>query len=263
MTAGPRVLITGGGSGIGAACARAFAARGARVAVNGRRAAPLEEIAREIGGIAIAGDGGDPEQAEALVAAALGELGGLDCLVLNAGIGHSGTVLEQTPESWRAVMRTNVDAAFLVARAALPALIESRGSVVSVASKAAIAAGPASAAYCTSKAAMVMLTKTIAFDFAPQGVRANAVCPGWVRTPMGDEAMDELATRRGVDRERAYALANDAVPARRAAEPEEVAALVVWLASAEASYLNGAAIPLDGGAGIVDVALLAFGDGDG
>jgi NAD(P)-dependent dehydrogenase (short-subunit alcohol dehydrogenase family) len=257
------VLITGGGSGIGAACARAFATRGWQVAVNGRRAGPLEEVARDTGGVAIAGDGGEADGAEAIVAASLNALGGLDCLVLNAGVGHSGTVLEQTPESWRAVMRTNVDAAFLVARAALPALLESRGAIVSVASKAAFSAGPASAAYCTSKAAMVMLTKTIAFDFGPLGVRANAVCPGWVRTPMGDAAMDELAARRNIDREGAYALANAVVPARRAAEPEEVASVVVWLSSAESSYLNGTAIPLDGGAGIVDVALLAFGDGDG
>ena len=108
-----------------------------------------------------------------------------------------------------------------------------------------------------------MLTKTIALDFGPLGVRANAVCPGWVRTPMGDVAMDELAKRRGIDREEAYALANAAVPARRAAQPEEIAALVVWLASAEASYLNGVAIPADGGAGVLDPALLAFADVDG
>ena len=263
MTNATRVLITGGGSGIGAACARAFAARGARVAVNGRRVEPLEEVARDTAGSAIVGDGGEAAGAEAIVAAALSALGGLDCLVLNAGIGHSGTVLEQTPESWRAVMRTNVDAAFLVARAALPALIESRGTIVSVASKAALAAGPASAAYCTSKAAMVMLTQTIALDYGPLGVRANAVCPGWVRTPMGDSAMDALASERGIDREEAYALANAAVPARRPASPEEVAALVVWLASDEASYVNGAAIPVDGGAGVLDPALIAFGAGDG
>ena len=191
------VLITGGGSGIGAACARRFADRGDAVAVNGRRAAPIEQVAREVGGVAICGDGGDPAAAQQIVATAIRELGALDCVVLNAGISHSGTVLEQTPESWRAVMSANLDGAFLVARAALPALIERRGSIVSVASQSARRVGPRSAAYCTSKAAMVMLTQTIAVDFGPLGVRANAVCPAWTRTPMADAAMDELAAGRG------------------------------------------------------------------
>jgi meso-butanediol dehydrogenase/(S,S)-butanediol dehydrogenase/diacetyl reductase len=252
------VLITGGGSGIGAACARAFAQRGDRVAVNGRRAAPIEAVATELGGVAIPGDGGDPVAAEQIVSSALETLGGLDCVVLNAGVSHSGTVLEQTPESWRAVMRTNLDGAFLVARAALPALIERQGSIVAVASQAARRVGPRSAAYCTSKAAMVMLTQTIAVDFGPLGVRANAVCPAWTRTPMADAAMDELGAAAGIDREAAYRQSHTAVPARRAAAPEEVAALVVWLASPEASYLNGAAIPVDGGAGLVDAAMLGF-----
>jgi meso-butanediol dehydrogenase / (S,S)-butanediol dehydrogenase / diacetyl reductase len=253
-----RVLITGGGSGIGAACARAFAARGDAVAVNGRRPAPLERLASELGGVAIAGDGGEPEQAQAIVETALERLGGLDCVVLGAGVGHSGTALEQTPESWRAVMRTNLDGAFLVARAALPELIASRGAIVAIASAAARRVATRSAAYCTSKAAMVMLMQTIAVDFGPLGVRANAVCPGWTRTPMADAAMDELAAARGIDREAAYREANAAVPARRAAAPEEVAAAVVWLASPQASYLNGAVIPIDGGAGLVDAASLAF-----
>ena len=252
------VLITGGGSGIGAACARRFAGQGDSVAVNGRRAAPIEAIAREIGGVAVRGDGAQAATADEIVATAIRELGGLDCLVLNAGISHPGTVLEQTPESWRAVMGANLDAAFLVARAALPALIERRGSIVSVASASARRVGPRSAAYCTSKAAMVMLTQTIAVDFGPLGVRANAVCPAWTRTPMADASMDELAAARGIDREAAYRDANAAVPARRPAEPDEVAALVVWLASPQASYLNGAVIPLDGGAGLVDAAMLAF-----
>jgi len=167
-------------------------------------------------------------------------------------------VLEQTPESWRAVLRTNLDAAFFVARAALPALIERRGAIVAIASAAARRVGPRSAAYCTSKAAMVMLAQTIAVDFGPLGVRANAVCPAWTRTPMADTAMDELAAERGGDREEAYRAANAAVPSRRAAEADEVAALVAWLASPQAAAVNGAVIPVDGGAGLVDAAMLAF-----
>jgi len=253
-----RVLITGGGSGIGAACARRFAAQGDRVALNGRRPEPLERLAAELRGVAVAGDCAQPEVAQDVVVRAQRELGGLDCVVLSAGIAHPGTVLEQTPESWRAVLGANLDGAFFVARAALPALIEARGSLVAVASAAARRVGPRSAAYCTSKAAMVMLTQTIAVDFGPLGVRANAVCPAWTRTPMADVAMDELAAARGTDREQAYRDANAAVPSRRAAEADEVAALVVWLASPQAAALNGAVIPVDGGAALVDAAMLAF-----
>jgi meso-butanediol dehydrogenase / (S,S)-butanediol dehydrogenase / diacetyl reductase len=254
------VLITGGGSGIGAASARRFVAQGDRVAINGRRREPLERLAAELGGAAVAlpGDCGQADVAAAVVDGALRALGGLDCVILNAGTGHPGTVLEQTPESWRAVMRTNLDGAFFVARAALPALLERRGSIVAVASAAARRVGPRSAAYCTSKAAMVMLIQTIAVDFGPLGVRANAVCPAWTRTPMADAAMDQLAAQRGVDREQAYRDAHAAVPSRRAAEAGEVAALIVWLAGEQAGALNGAVIPLDGGAGLVDAAMLAF-----
>ena len=255
------VLITGGGTGIGAEVARLFAARGDRVAVNGRRSLPIEAIAAEVGGIAIAGDGGDPADAERIVAETVEQFDGLDVVVLNAGISHSGSILEQTPESWRRVMTANLDGAFLVARAALPHLIEGGGgSIVSVASAAARRVGPRSAAYCTSKAAMVMLTQTIALDFGPQNVRANAVLPAWVRTDMADAGMDELAAVRGTDREEAYRYANRNVPLRREATARQVAELVVWLASDEAVYLNGAAIPVDGGSGIVDIGLLAFGE---
>lgn len=248
-------LVTGGGTGIGAEVARMLVARGYRVAVNGRRAAPIEAVAAEVSGLAVVGDGGVPADAERIVAETVAAYGGLDCLVLNAGIARSGTILEQTPESWRQVMAANVDAAFLTARAAMPYLLERRGCVVAVASKAGITAGTASSAYCTSKAAMIMLVKSIAIDFGPQGVRANAVCPAWIRTSMADGSMDELAAERGWTREEAYAYANRLVPQRRAGSVVEAAATVVWLASDEAGYVNGVALPVDGGAAVVDVGM--------
>jgi meso-butanediol dehydrogenase / (S,S)-butanediol dehydrogenase / diacetyl reductase len=249
------VVITGGGTGIGAATARRFAGAGWKVVVAGRRRGPIEDIAAELGGVAVQLDAAEPEGAERLVAEAVEAFGGIDCAVLNAGISRSGSVVAQTPESWNEVLRVNLTGPFLVARAALPHLLERRGSIVAVSSEAAFTAGRDSAAYSTSKAALNMLVSTIAIDFADQGIRANAVCPAWVRTEMGDALMDELAAQRGLDREGAYAFANRLVPARRAATLEEVAGTIFFLASDEAAYINGAAIPVDGGARMVNVGL--------
>ncbi|HZE04095.1 MAG TPA: SDR family oxidoreductase, partial [Solirubrobacteraceae bacterium] len=119
-------------------------------------------------------------------------------------------------------------------------------------------ADPESAAYCSSKAGLIMLTQCIALDYGPRGVRANCVCPGWIRTEMADAAMDELAAARATDRPGAYELAAADVPARRAGDPEEAAAAVAWLASPAASYVNGAVLTVDGGAAVVDAGTLAF-----
>ena len=251
-------IVTGGGSGIGAAIARALARDGFDVCVAGRRAAPLEEVAAEIGGMAVTGDIADPAGAAGVVEAAVRRFGRLDAVVCNAGTGASGTVAEQTPERWDAVVATNLTGTFLTCRAALPSLERSRGAVVTVSSLAGLRAGPASAAYCASKAAVVMLTQCIALDHGPAGVRANCVCPGWVRTAMADGEMDDLAERRGTDREGAYALAVEHVPAHRAGRPEEVAEAVAWLAGPASSYVNGAVLAIDGGAAVVDPASLAF-----
>jgi NAD(P)-dependent dehydrogenase (short-subunit alcohol dehydrogenase family) len=252
-------LVTGGGSGIGAAIARRLARDGFHVCLTGRRREPLERVAEEIGGVAVSVDTSGPEGAERAVDAALERSGRLDAVVCNAGTGASGTVAEQRPERWDAVLATNLTGTFLTCRAALPHLVASRGAVVTVSSLAGLRAGPASAAYCASKAGVVMLTQCIALDHGPQGVRANCVCPGWVRTPMADGEMDELAERRGTDREGAYALALRYVPARRAGASEEVAETVAWLAGPESSYVNGAVITVDGGASVVDPASVAFG----
>ena len=173
-----------------------------------------------------------PATAERVVAEAVAALGGLDCAVLNAGISHSGSVLEQTPESFERVLRTNTIAPFLVARAALPHVIERKGSLIAVSSAAALTAGPHSAAYSTSKAAVSMLMKTIAIDFADTGIRSNSVCPAWVRTDMGDAMMDELGEQQGIDREAAYTWANRFIPAKRPATLDEVAGTVLFLAGA-------------------------------
>lgn len=252
-------IVTGAGSGIGAAVARKLAAEGYGVVLSGRRVGLLEELAAELGeAVVVAGDVGEPAHADTLAAAARDEFGGLDALVNNAGIGSSASLGDDEPERWDALLRTNLTGAFLVTRAALPLLLERRGAVVNIASVNAMRAGPGWASYCVSKAGLVMLAQSLANDYGPQGLRANAVCPGWVRTAMGDGGMDDLAELLGVGREEAYERAHAHVPLRRAAVPEEIAEVVSFLLSPAASYVSGAAIPVDGGGLVVDVSATAW-----
>jgi NAD(P)-dependent dehydrogenase (short-subunit alcohol dehydrogenase family) len=184
--------------------------------------------------------------------------GGLDVLVANAG-GHGlGAATQTNDESWAQARHANLDTSFVAAREALRVLIPRQGSIVFVASIAALAAGPEVCGYTTFKHAMIGLMRSLARDYGPQGVRVNAVCPGWVRTPMADEEMQPLMHARGISLDDAYALVTADVPLRRAATAEEIAAVCRFLASDDASIVTGAVITADGGSTIVDVPTLAF-----
>jgi meso-butanediol dehydrogenase/(S,S)-butanediol dehydrogenase/diacetyl reductase len=236
---GRTALVTGGGTGIGAAIVRRFAAEGATVWAMGRRREALEQG----GGHPIAGDIADPDDRRR----ALGETGPLDVLVNNAGLGDAG---------WDATIEVNLTAAHRLSQLAADGLAERRGAIVNVASVAALVAGPGEPQYAVSKAALVMLTKSLAVTLGPRGVRANAICPGWVRTPMADTEMAGL----GSDAEAAYREVTRHVPLGRPAQPDEVAAAALFLASDEASYVSGAVLTVDGGMMAVDVGSLAFAD---
>ncbi|KHL05599.1 SDR family NAD(P)-dependent oxidoreductase [Sinomonas humi] len=254
------VLITGGGTGIGAAVAERFAADGARVAVAGRRPGPLKEVAASVGGIAVELDAADANSVRDGLAAVLTEFGRLDVLVANAG-GHGfASVTETDDAAWDAALRANLTTAFTTARECLPSLIETRGQIVVISSLAGLRAGPSVAGYTVGKHALIGLTRTLARDYGKHGVRVNALCPGWVTTPMADAEMDEFAQHAGLDgREAAYAAVTADVPLGRPARPSEIAAIVSFLGSAESSYMTGAVLVADGGAHIVDLPTLAFG----
>jgi meso-butanediol dehydrogenase / (S,S)-butanediol dehydrogenase / diacetyl reductase len=252
--------VSGGGSGIGAATARRLASAGARVVVTGRRPGPVEELAAEVGGLACVGDAASPEDAERAVSLAVRELGGLDILIANAGGEGSAAALAVDDAMWEAVLRSNLTSSFVLARAALPALAERSGAIVVVSSVAGLFAISADVGYTTAKHALLGLTRSLARDYGPRGVRVNAVCPAWTRTPAGDESMDRLGERRGTDREGAYALSTAHVPLRRPVTADEVAAACVFLASDDASAITGAVLPVDGGSSAVDLSTAAFDD---
>lgn len=258
---GKVAIISGGGTGIGAAIARRFAAEGARVAVTGRRPEPIEALAAEVGGLAVPGDASDTAHANSAIDETLRAFGGVDVVVANAGVGFGGTAGDVSDDVWRATIDINLSGVLYLVRAALPHL-EARGggSIVLISSVSGFVSQSSSAAYVASKAAVIGLAKSIGVDFGPAGVRANALCPGWVHTPMGDESMDDLAQDRGITRDAAYSLATELVPLRRAAEAVEIASCAVFLASDESSYVTGTTLLADGGGMAVDVASVAFSD---
>ncbi|QSR24963.1 dehydrogenase [Nocardioides aromaticivorans] len=255
---GKVVLVTGGGTGIGAAIARLLAATGDQVVICGRREAPLRAVAEETGAHVVVADVAENAGVERVVADTVATFGRLDGLVVNHGIIHVGRVDEVTPEQWDDTIRVNLTSPFLLVRAALPHLLAARGAVVAVSSVAALRASDGMAAYSASKAGLLLLTQSLAVDHGRDGLRANAVCPGWTATEMGDMEMAELGAERGISADEAYRLATAIVPQRRAAQPEEIAGVVAWLLSDAASYVNGTVLPVDGGSCIVDPGTVAL-----
>ena len=256
---GKTALITGGGTGIGAAIAERFAADGGAVALMGRRREPLEAVGRKLNAAIIAGDAADPEEMQRAVGITRDRFGGIDVLIANAG-GHAGAdTLGTDDAAWEANKRMNLDTAFVAARECLPSLIERKGNIVIISSIAGLRGAPQVVGYVTTKHALIGLTKSLAVDYGRQGVRVNAICPGWVKTAMANSDMSVLIQKYGLDSvDEAYAMATMDVPLGRPGEPREVANIVCFLASEEASLMTGTTIVVDGGACAVDLPTIAF-----
>ncbi len=246
--AGKVALVTGGGSGIGRATAELFGREGARVAVADVRLAAAEETAthiRETGGeaVAVQADISRATDAEAMIRAVIDAYGRLDVLHNNAGVTPTKVAIQDLEEAeWDRVLGINLKGAWLTCKYAIPALIAAGGgTIVNTASLAGVRARPYRVHYEASKAGVISLTRTLAIELSPHGIRANCVCPGGVDTPGRTASLGE--TESAEHRQPHI----DRLPIPRLARPEEVANAVLFLASSESSYVNGHALYVEGG----------------
>jgi 3-oxoacyl-[acyl-carrier protein] reductase len=236
---GKRALVTGASGGIGGAIARALHGAGATVGLSGTRTEPLEALAAELGERAhvLACNLSDPDAVDALPKAAIDAMGGLDILVNNAGITRDQLFMRMSDDDWHSVLDVNLTATMRLCRGAVRGMMKARwGRIVNISSIVGATGNPGQANYAASKAGMVGMTKSIAYEVASRGITANCVAPGFIATAMTDKLTDEQKDKINVQ-----------IPAARMGTPEEIAAAVLYLASPEAGYVTGATLHVNGG----------------
>ena len=254
---GKVALITGGGTGIGAAIARRFVADGAKICITGRRQAMLDKMAESLPSGQVttcAGDVTKLEDLERMVDATVKFGGKLNVLVNNAGIDPGGTVTDVDIELWKQVIEINLIGPFLAMRAAIPRMIEAGGgSIINISSLAGVRCLPGMSAYCTSKGGLNQLTRQAALDYGRQNIRCNVVAPGATRTEMLEQALTPLKDVLNTDVDGVFGCMASNLPLHRVASPDEMGGLCSYLASDDSSFMTGSILLLDGGSHIVDV----------
>ena len=245
---GKHALVTGGGTGIGAATARLLAAEGAHVSLVGRRREPLEAVATETGGKAYPADMTDRAAMEAAFATARAASGPFDIVILNAGIGDSAPFLKTKRESWDAIIATNLTALFDGAQLTLPDLLNGEDKrLVVIASVAGLRGAPYATPYVASKHGAIGLTKSLALEYAKTGLTVNAVCPAFVDTPMVDDSAARISRTTGRSDDEARAALAAMNFNGRLITSEEVAATIVHLCHPSSRSITGACVTIDGG----------------
>ncbi len=248
-----RVLVTGGGRGIGAAVARELGRAGAHLALAARSRDQVEALARELGSgsrraVALVADVSDSSSCDAMVREACDALGGIDILVNAAGVAPSAPLVKTTDEQWRSALDTNLSGAFYTTRATLPGMLERGwGRIVNVASIAGKTGMPYIAAYSASKHGLLGLTRCAALEVADKGITVNAVCPGYVDTAMTESSIARIVAKTGLESRAIRRRLEETSPQKRLYTAEEVAALVAFLCSDAAAGINGQALSVDGG----------------
>ena len=236
---GKKALVTGASGGIGGEIAKTLHAAGATVCLSGTRTEPLEALAAELGDRAyvLPCNLSDPEAVDALPKQAIEIMGGVDILVNNAGITRDQIFMRMSDEEWQSVIDVNLTSTMRLCRGVMRPMMKARwGRIINISSIVGATGNPGQVNYAASKAGMVGLTKSIAYEVASRGITANAVAPGFIATAMTDKLTDDQK-----------AAINGKIPAARMGTPEEIAAAVLFLASPEAGYVTGATLHVNGG----------------